>query len=261
MDKTLAKLSVVIICKDSATIIEACLRSVRFADEILVVDSGSTDATLAIARRYNARVIEQAWLGFGKQKQFAVAQAKHDWVLCIDTDERVSDALRAQIFQVLTPKVPKFLVYEMPRCNRFMGRWLRHGEGYPDCNLRLFHRRHACWSDDVVHEHVQTQLPVGRLQGDLLHESQQTLHEYADKQNRYTTLQAQHLFAQGATIKPMRMVISPLVRFAKFYLVRLGLLDGWPGLVHICLGCVNSFMKYAKLWELQRVAGKKGPAA
>ena len=147
-------LSVVIIALNAASQIEACLKSAAFADEIVVVDSGSRDDTREIALKYGARVLHQDWLGFGRQKQFAVEQASHDWVLCLDADERVSDPLRASIVETL--QAPRFRAYRMPRCNRFMGRWLRHGEGYPDWSLRLFDRRVANWSEDEVHEKVLT---------------------------------------------------------------------------------------------------------
>ncbi len=244
------RLSAVIITRDAAAPLPACLVSVRFADEILIVDSGSTDATRDIAKRHGARFLHQEWLGYGKQKQFAVERAGHDWVLCLDADERVSPELAHRIQEAL--RAPKFLAYDMPRCNRFMGRWLRHGEGYPDPNLRLFHRRHAHWSDDAIHEHVITIEPVERLNGDLLHESESTLADYLEKQNRYTTLQAQRMHAQGRRVGAARLVLSPLGRFIKFYFLRLGFLDGAPGLVHISIGCFNSFMKYAKLMQLTR---------
>ena len=247
------RLSAVIITRDAAAPLPACLESVRFADEILIVDSGSTDATHEIAGRHGARFLHQEWLGYGKQKQFAVERAENDWVLCLDADERLSPELAHRIQEAL--RKPDFFAYDMPRCNRFMGRWLRHGEGYPDPNLRLFHRRHARWSDDPIHEHVVTIEPVGRLNGDLLHESESTLADYLDKQNRYTTLQAEKLHAQGKRVSAARLVLSPFARFIKFYFLRLGFLDGAPGLVHICIGCMNSFMKYAKLMQLTR-AGK-----
>jgi hypothetical protein len=140
----------------------------------------------------------------------------------------------------------------MPRCNRFMGRWLRHGEGYPDWSLRLFHRRHARWSDDRVHEKVLAHAPVARLVGDLLHDSAGTLAGYLQKQDRYTTLAAEDLYRADKRGGFARMLLSPPLRFVKFYFLRLGFLDGLPGLVHIAIGCRNSFHKYAKLRALQR---------
>ncbi len=149
-----------IITLNAATQLDACLASLAFADEIVVVDAGSTDASVAIAQRHGARVIVQAWLGFGPQKQFAVSQAAHDWVLCLDADERVTPALHASIAQTLggqgSSDTP---AWRMARANVFMGRVLRHGEGYPDWNLRLFDRRHARWSDDAVHENVAGSSP------------------------------------------------------------------------------------------------------
>ena len=242
--------SAVIITCDAAAVLPACLASLDFVDEIVVVDSGSRDSTLSIARASHAKVIEQPWLGYGRQKQFAVQQASHDWVLCLDADERVSAVLRANIGKELAN--PLFSAYSMPRCNRFMGRWLRYGEGYPDWSLRLFHRDHAQWSCDAIHEQVQSQGEVGRLQGDLLHDSAHSLENYLDKQNRYTILQAQQLLARGKRVGWVRLLVSPLARFIKFYILRRGFLDGVPGLVHISMGCFNSFIKNAKVMAAQK---------
>ena len=237
--------SAVIITLNAAAQIEACLQSIAFADEVLVVDCGSTDATLALAQKAGARILHQDWLGYGAQKQFAIGQAKNDWVLCLDADERVSTPLRTAIEAALM--APKAHGFDLPRCNRFMGRWLRHGEGYPDWSLRLFHRKHGRWSEDLVHEKVELDGAPGRLQGDLLHESAEDLTRYLEKQNRYTTLQAAVLRQRGKRAGVAQMVLSPLLRFVKFYIGRLGFLDGVPGLVHIAIGCHNSFIKYAKL--------------
>jgi glycosyltransferase involved in cell wall biosynthesis len=242
-------LSVVIITKNAATQLGACLDSAAFADEIVVVDSGSSDGTAELAAQRGARVIQKAWLGFGAQKQFAVEAARHDWVLCLDADERVSETLHASILAALAdPAAPS---YAMARCNRFMGRWLKHGEGYPDWSLRLFDRRHARWSDDVVHEKVLSDAPAARIEGDLLHDSAETLAGYLDKQNRYTSMQAEALYQAGKRAGLIQLLLSPALRFLKFYFLRLGFLDGIPGLVHILIGCGNSFHKYAKLMDLQ----------
>jgi glycosyltransferase involved in cell wall biosynthesis len=243
-------LSVAIITLNAAAQLEACLDSVRFADEIVVVDSGSTDGTPALAERCGARVIARDWLGFGPQKQFAVAAARHDWVLCLDADERVTPELQASIENAL--QAPSTGAYRFARCNRFLGRYLRHGEGYPDWSLRLFDRRQARWSDDLVHEKVETTAPVGQLAGDLVHDSAESLAAYLDKQNRYTTLAAGMALAAGKRASVARLAFSPLVRFIKFYVVRQGFRDGLPGLIHIAIGCFNSFMKYSKMLERQK---------
>lgn len=242
-------LSAVVITLNSEPQLAACLESVAFADELLVVDCGSTDATLEIAKRFGARTLHQAWLGYGRQKHFAATHARNRWVLTLDADERVTPALRANVEAAL--QAPRFVAYQMARRNRFMGRWLRHGEGYPDLGIRLFDREHAAWSEDPVHEKVVARGPVGRLDGDLLHESESSLAEYLTKQNRYTSLHAQELYARGKRAGVVQLVLSPVFRFIKFYFVRLGFLDGLPGLVHIAIGCTNSFLKYAKMIELR----------
>lgn len=249
-----APLSAVLITLNAAHQLEACLASLAFADEIVVVDTSSTDGTAAIASRAGARVVQHEWEGFGRQKQFAVQCASHDWVLCLDADERVSPELARSIASAMSsPAAP---VYRMARRNRFLGHWLRHGEGYPDWSPRLFDRRRARWSDDTVHEKVLYEGSPSTLEGDLLHESAETLAQYLEKQNRYTSLAARRLHEAGSGAGVAQLVVSPLVRFVKFYVLRLGFLDGRAGLVHIAIGCMNSFLKYAKLIEL-RQAGRR----
>ncbi len=252
MSTTPAKLpvSAVLITLNAASSLAATLETLDFVDDIVIVDSGSTDGTREIAGRFAARLIDQAWLGFGPQKDFAVRQAKHDWVLCVDADERISPELRRGIEQAHAQ--PTYQAWRMARCNRFLGRYLRFGEGYPDWNLRFFHRTHARWSDDAVHEHVLTEAPIGTLKGDLLHDSAETLANYLSKQNRYTSLAADLALARGKRASAGRLVCSPFIRFIKFYLVRQGFRDGLPGLIHIAIGCFNSFLKYAKMLEKQK---------
>jgi glycosyltransferase involved in cell wall biosynthesis len=246
--------SAVLITRNAADPLGACLESLAFADEILVVDSGSDDGSREIAAQHGARVIEKDWMGFGRQKQYAVEQARNDWVLCVDADERVSPELARSIAAALA--APQAPIYRMARRNRFLGRWLSHGEGYPDWSLRLFDRKEARWSDDPVHEKVLYAVTPGTLEGDLLHESATDLSDYLAKMNRYTTLAAEQLHANGRKAGLAVLVLSPVVRFVKFYVLRLGFLDGLPGLVHISIGCMSSFLKYAKLIELRRAKKK-----
>jgi glycosyltransferase involved in cell wall biosynthesis len=248
-----APVSAVLITRNAANVIEPCLESLAFADEIVVVDSGSTDGTAELARKRGALVVQKEWLGFGRQKQFAVEQAKHDWVLCLDADERVSPELAESIGKALAAPVSP--VYRMARRNRFLGKWLAHGEGYPDWSPRLFHRLNARWSDDLVHEKVLFAVTPGTLEGDLLHDSSDDLATYLERQNRYTTLAARQAYERGASAGAFHLLASPVVRFFKFYILRLGFLDGLPGLVHISIGCMNSYLKYAKLMELRKADG------
>jgi glycosyltransferase involved in cell wall biosynthesis len=251
---TRAPLSAVIITRNAARVLPACLDSVSFADESIVVDSGSSDDTRQVAASHGARVIARDWLGYGRQKQFAIEQAAHDWVLCVDADERVSPELAAGIQAALA--APASPVYRMARRNRFLGRWLAHGEGYPDWSPRLFNRLNARWSEDLVHEKVLYAVTPGTLRGDLMHDSFDDISTYIERQNRYTTLAARQAFEAGRSAGLAHLLLSPMVRFLKFYILRLGFLDGVPGLLHISIGCMNSYVKYAKLIELRKAEQK-----
>ncbi|MDR1529446.1 MAG: glycosyltransferase family 2 protein [Burkholderiales bacterium] len=248
-------LSLVLITRDAEAELTACLVSAPFVDEIVIVDSGSADNTRKIAADSGARVIEQAWLGFGRQRNFAVGAARNDWVLCLDADERVTPQLADAITSLWRRgATPQAAAYALCRRNRFLGRWLRYGEGYPDWVIRLFDRRRACWSDDDVHEKVLLDegAMVARLDGDLLHESAESIDAYIVKQNCYTSIQAERAFAQGKRVSAWRLFAAPLARFFRFYIVKGGFLDGAAGFAHIAIGAWTSFLKYAKLYALQR---------
>lgn len=262
-------ISAVLITKNAINELAACLDSVNFCGEILVVDSGSDDGTAEFAKSKGACVIQSSWRGFGPQKQFAVEQASYDWVLCVDADERVTEPLRQSLLTAVSVATPDaemsssatsggpIVAYRFARCNRFMGRYLRHGEGYPDWTLRFFDRRAARWSDDTVHEKVIVDRGrIGTLGGDLLHESAESLDNYFAKQNRYSTLAAHAALARGKHANVLQAVGSPVMRFIKFYFFRLGFLDGAAGLVHVMIGCVASFSKYAKMLAEQRKANQ-----
>ena len=248
-------LSLVLITLNAGARLRDVLASAPFADEIIVVDSGSTDETAAIAAEFGARFEQHVWAGFGPQKAHAVSLARNDWVLCLDADEALSPELAHSIRSAFRDGLPDYPVYRFARCNVFMGRPLKHGEGYPDYNTRLFRRDAARWSDDIVHEHVVSDVAPRTLQGDLLHYSADDLKTYLDKQNRYTSLAAERALARGEQAPLARIILSPLTRFLKFWLIRGGWRDGLPGFVHIVIGCQNSFMKYVKLRELRRQAG------
>lgn len=243
-------LSVVIITLNEEGAIDRCIDSVRkVADEVLVVDSGSTDATVEVAESCGARVINKDWLGFGRQKQFAVNEAAHPMVLCLDADEWLSDALSEEILKIKNSAMAA--AYVLPRRNLFLGRWLSYGEGYPDYTLRFFNREKARWSEEPVHEGVLYDGKPIRLKGDLMHQSADDLHRFLEKQNRYTTIQAAHLFENGKRFSLAKMILSPAIRFFRYYLLKLGFLDGVPGLIHILIGCRNAAIKQYKLYALQ----------
>lgn len=239
------QLSAVIITQNAAPQLAACLEALAFCQEIVVVDSGSTDSTLKIAAAHGARIIQTHWRGYGPQKQFAVTEAHHDWVLCIDSDEVVTPALAISIQQAL--RSPGADGFYLARRNRFLGKYLRHGEGYPDWTLRLFKRTCAGWSGDTVHERVICHGTTAKIAGDLLHDSATSLEQYLARQNRYSSLAAQAALERGERSSYSRALLSPALRFLKFYLLRLGCLDGWPGLVHILIGCHTSWAKHVKM--------------
>ena len=239
--------SAVYITRNAERRLGESLSSVAFADEILIVDSGSSDSTLKIAEQFGARIIQKEWMGFGAQKAFAVKNATHDWVLSLDADEVLTPELAKSIQDFL--QNPPALAARFARANVFLGRILRHGEGYPDWTLRLFERHAAYWSEDVVHEKVIFTGTPATLKGDLIHHSADVLAAYIAKQNRYTTLLAEAAVEEGATASAAKLILSPFFRFVKFYFFRRGFLDGVPGLIHILIGCTHSLMKHAKIWE------------
>jgi glycosyltransferase involved in cell wall biosynthesis len=245
-------LSLVIITRDAAHELADCLACVAFAAETIVVDSGSSDDTAALAARLGARVTRREWAGFGPQKNHAVGLAANDWVLCLDADERVTPELATAIRSLFAGGLPPVAAYRIARRNRFLGRWLAHGEGYPDWNIRLFDRRRARWTADPVHEKVVADGPVARLNGDLLHASAESIDAYIAKQNHYTTVLAAALYARGERASVARLMLSPAARFLRFYVLRLGFLDGAAGFAHIAIGAFASFLKYAKLRALQQ---------
>ncbi len=242
--------SAVIITLNEEDHIADCLRSLAWADECVVVDSGSQDATCEIARSLGARVIAHAWEGFGRQKQFATEQARFDWVINIDADERVSPELARAIGRALASP-PSVAAY---RCNfrhRIMGRWLRHGEAWPDPHVRLYDRRRAAWNARDIHEAVEVDGEIGRLEGCIEHCTADSIAEIFDKINRYTDIQARQLVEAGRPIGLSQVLGRPLWRFWRNYVLRLGMLDGLPGLVHAVQAAMTSFLKYAKAAEMQ----------
>ncbi len=245
-------LAACVIAMDEEDRLVACLESLAFCDEIVVVDSHSTDRTREVAAEHGARVIERDWPGFGAQKAFAVASAGCDWVLCLDADERVSDELRREIEALRAAGFPGHAAWRMPRCSRYLGRWIRHGTWYPDLQLRLFDRRRGAWAERAVHEEVEVQGSVGRLSGDLLHEPYRNLSEHLATIDRYTTLAAKAAHERGRRARIANLLVNPAWRFWRFYLLRAGFLEGWRGLVLAFLAAHYVRLKYAKLMALNR---------
>jgi glycosyltransferase involved in cell wall biosynthesis len=243
-------LSACIITSNEADRIEDCLRSVSFCDEIIVVDSHSTDDTRERASALGARVIERDWPGYRSQKQFAVDSARHDWVLCLDADERVSAPLRREIEALREAGFPHNAGWLLPRITAYFGRFLRHGNAYPDRLIRLFDRRRGEWSGREVHENTRVHGPVGRLQGHLEHYSYRSLSDQLERMQRYATLMARTLHAEGQRCGLATVLINPQWRFIRGYFLRLGFLDGWRGLVFALVEASYVRRKYLYLYGL-----------
>ena len=251
-DRTTPGLSVVIITKNEGDNIVACLRSVRWADETIVVDSHSTDNTIALAQAEGAITHQIDWQGFGAAKQQAVDFASHDWVLSLDADERITPELANEIRQAITSDRHSdiYAGYEIPRLTNFIGRWIHHSGWRPDYVLRLFRKSTGGFSDALVHEGVTVSGKVGRLKHDILHYSYRSLEDYLERLNRYTTLAAEELSSNGARFRLWQALVKPPAIFIKRYFLKLGALDGWAGFQIAFLSAVYVFVKYAKLWRL-----------
>jgi glycosyltransferase involved in cell wall biosynthesis len=244
-------LSVIVITRNESARLRACLESVAFAGEIVVVDSGSTDGTVAIARAMGARVVETPdWPGFGPQKNRALDLATGDWVLSIDADERVTPRLREQIEAAVAKG--EFTAYSVGRRSSYCGQYMNHSGWYPDRIVRLARRGTARFTDALVHEALRPRGPVGRLEGELLHESYADFESVLDKANRYSTAGAQALHARGVKGSLGKALGHGLWAFLRTYLFQRGFLDGRLGLALAISNAEGSYYRYLKLWLLQR---------
>ena len=248
----MSRLSITIVAWNEEERLRACLESVAWADEIIVVDGESTDKTVALAREFTDRVWVRPWPGFAAQKNFALEQASGDWVLSLDADERVTPELRERIARILAgaaADAPAADGYSLPRRNMFWGRWVRHGGLYPDYQLRLFRREAGRFVDDAVHESVRVDGRVEALPEALLHHSYRSLEDFVQRSNRYSTLAAGAWLARGRRAGLPDLIFRPLGRFLSMYIIRLGFLDGWRGFVLAVLYADYVFLRMAKAWE------------
>ncbi len=244
----MTRLSVTVITWNEEERLRPCLLSVTWADEIIVVDAESTDKTVQVAREFTDRIWVRPWPGFAVQKNFALEQAAGEWVLSLDADEQVTPELRQEIERVIAGGTADG--YAIPRKNFFWGTWVRHGGLYPDWQRRLFRRGSGRFVERPVHESVEIQGSVGRLQSPLLHYSYRSLEEFIQRSNRYSTLAAQEWIRQGGRVGPASLLFRPLGRFLSMYLLRLGVLDGWRGLLLAGLYAHYVFLRTAKAWEI-----------
>jgi glycosyltransferase involved in cell wall biosynthesis len=245
---TAPRLSVTVITWNEEERLRRCLESVRWADEIVVVDAGSDDKTVEIARGFTDHVLVRAWDGFARQKNFAIDQASGDWILSLDADEEVSPDLAAELKRTIAMSQAA-AGYALPRRNVFWGKWVRHGLLYPDWQMRLFRRGAGRFVPRDVHESVEVKGPVARLQGALVHRSYRDVADFLARTNRYTTLAADEWIRSGQRVRASDLVLRPLGRFLSMYVVHAGFLDGWRGFLLAVLYAYYVFVRSAKVWE------------
>lgn len=239
------RISATIITRNEERNIARSIESLRCCDEILVLDSGSTDRTAEIATKLGARVVEASWHGYAAQKNIAAQLAAYDWILSLDADESLSEALEAEIWHIKKTG-PSFDAYTMPRLAQYLGRWILHSGWYPDRKVRLFDRRKAEWHGEYVHESVVVHGKTGHLQSNLLHFTCSSLSEHLKSLDRYTTLAAEGLVAQGRKISLAKIVLDPPWTFFRTYFLQQGYLDGLEGVAIAYMAAFYNFVKYAK---------------
>lgn len=251
------RLTVYILSFNEARQIRAVLESVKWADEIILVDSFSTDGTVEIAREYGARILSEKFNGFGKLRNVALDAASHDWVLSIDADERCTAELAAEVRCELD-RGPAFDAYHVPRKSHFLGKWMRHCGWYPDYRQpQFFHRRKFRYNEELVHESYRLNGSLGHLKEHALQYPWNTIETAVAKMQRYSTLMAERYAASGKRASLTKLLLSPCAMFAKVYLFQQGFRDGRHGFLLAAIYGYYTFLKYAKLWELQARAAEK----
>jgi glycosyltransferase involved in cell wall biosynthesis len=250
--------TVTIITRDEADHIAAAIDSASWADEIIVVDSESTDDTVARARAAGARTEVRPWTGYVDQKNFAASLASHDWIFSLDADERIPPALATEI-RALLASPPSRAAFRVPRVTFHLGRWVRTTDFYPDYQTRLYDRRRARWQGRHVHESVKADGPTGQLSEELQHYSYRDLRDQIDRLNHYTSLAARQMYEDGRRVGLLGLLVHPPAAFLRNYVLRRGFLDGTVGLTISVVIAFSVFLKFAKLWERQRQPRQEGP--
>ena len=242
--------TVTIITLNESRHIAAAIDSAAWADEILVVDSGSTDDTVSIATAKGVRVMSRTWPGYVDQKNYAASVASHDWIFSLDADERVTPSLAAEVRTIVDGNSTE-RAFRVPRVTFHLGRWVRTTDFYPDYQTRLYDRRAARWQGKYVHESVLADGPVGQLKNELQHYSYRDLSDHLDRINQYSTLAARQMHESGRRATPIDLLLHPPAAFLRNYLVRGGFADGMAGLTISLVNAYSVLLKFAKLWELQ----------
>ena len=249
--------SAIIVCFNEEDRIGDCLESVRWCDEIVVVDAFSTDRTPEICRRYTDRFFQHEWMGYREQKAYAHSQASKDWVLLIDSDERVTAELKQEVLNALTAENGQYAGYAVPRLVYYLDRWWRRGGWYPDYDVRLFRRERGFWGGSDPHEKISVDGPIRRLQHPLHHFSYRNIDDHVQRINRFTSISSKELQKEGGRWRLSDALLRPLGRFFRSYFLKRGFMDGFAGFYVAVTAAVYVFLKYAKLWELELEEKKK----
>ena len=245
----MSTLSVIIITKNEERNIRACLESVQWTDEIIVVDGGSIDRTVDITKEFTQKIFNRPWDGYGAAKNYGLAQCTSEWVLWLDADERVTPELQKETLDRLSSVDQKIVALSMPRRANFLGKWINHCGWYPGRITRVFRRSAGRFTEERVHERLDVHGETISLHSDLLHYTDPDLRHYFDKFNKYTSLAAEELVVRKKRFMLGQLIVHPIWVFIRMYIVRLGFLDGIPGLILCVLSANYVFTKYAKLWE------------
>jgi glycosyltransferase involved in cell wall biosynthesis len=245
-------LSACIITFNEADRIERCVQALSICDEVIVVDSHSTDGTREIAVSAGARVIERDWPGYRSQKQFATDSAKNDWVLCVDADEIVTAELQREIQALQARGFGDARGYSVPRLTAYFGGFLRHGNAWPDRKIRLYHRDFARWVGYEVHEKIAVTGPIGKLQAHLEHFAYRDLNDHLSRVDRYARLMAEEMYKAGRRCSALAILLHPCWRFLRGMLIKRGVLDGWRGWLFHFVEAGYVRRKYLRLWALKR---------
>ncbi len=246
-----SKISVCVISFNEERNIEQCLKSVEWADEIIIVDSFSTDKTIEIAKLYTSKIFIQEWKGYSEAKNYAIQNASYDWILSIDADERVTQELKSEIIAVINDRNKGYSGYKVARRAYFLGKWIKHCGWYPAYVVRLFRKDSGTFSNSRVHERFELVGEIGTLKNDMLHFTDDNLLHYFNKFNKYTSLAADDLDEKRIPFRVWHLLIKPIYTFFKMFVLKRGFLDGLHGLVLSVLSSAYVFTKYAKLWEIK----------
>ncbi len=250
------KISAVVVCFNEEKNIERCLKSLLWTDEIVIVDSFSTDRTLDICRKYTDRIYQRRWKGINDQKRYAVSLARNEWVIVIDADEVVTEELKEEIKERLTADKGRYDGYMIKRHTYYLGRWINHCGWYPDYKLRLFKKSKCRFIGEDPHDKISVEGKVGKLKGEIYHFTYENIADHLRTINSFSDTVAKNMFKKGERFLLLKMLFKPPVKFFETYIYKLGFLDGIPGLIIAVLSSYYVFLKYAKLWEMRNEKGK-----